>query len=163
MTDSDGNAETGMQVDADLVRQLAELLNENDLTEIEVEDGSRRIVVKRQLMAAPVAAAVAPALAAAPAAAPGQQPPTATSDDVARNHPGLVKSPMVGTAYLAGEPGAEPFVAPGARVAAGDTLLLIEAMKVMNAIAAPRAGTVTQILVQNAQPVEYDQPLVVIE
>jgi acetyl-CoA carboxylase biotin carboxyl carrier protein len=164
MTDSDGNAETGMQVDADLVRQLAELLNENDLTEIEVEDGSRRIVVKRQLMAAPVAAAaVAPAVAAAPAAAPAQHAPAATADDIARNHPGLVKSPMVGTAYLAGEPGAEPFVAPGARVAAGDTLLLIEAMKVMNAIAAPRAGTVTQILVQNAQPVEYDQPLVVIE
>jgi acetyl-CoA carboxylase biotin carboxyl carrier protein len=162
MTDSDGNAETGMQVDADLVRQLAELLNANDLTEIEVEDGSRRIVVKRQIMAAPVAApAMAPA--PAPAAAHGEQPAAAAADDVARNHPGLVKSPMVGTAYLAGEPGAEPFIALGTRVAAGDTLLLIEAMKVMNAIAAPRAGTVTQILVQNAQPVEYDQPLVVIE
>lgn len=161
MTDSDGNAETGMQVDADLVRQLAELLNENDLTEIEVEDGSRRIVVKRQIMAAPVAA---PAIAPAPAAAVhSEQAAAATADDIARNHPGLVKSPMVGTAYLAGEPGAEPFVAPGTRVNAGDTLLLIEAMKVMNAIAAPRGGTVTQILVQNAQPVEYDQPLVVIE
>jgi acetyl-CoA carboxylase biotin carboxyl carrier protein len=160
MTDSDGNAETGMQVDADLVRQLAELLNENDLTEIEVEDGSRRIVVKRQLMAAPVAA---PAIAPAPAAAHSEQAAAATADDIARNHPGLVKSPMVGTAYLSGEPGAEPFVAPGTKVAAGDTLLLIEAMKVMNAIAAPRSGTVTQILVQNAQPVEYDQPLVVIE
>jgi acetyl-CoA carboxylase biotin carboxyl carrier protein len=163
MTDSDGNAENGMQVDADLVRQLAELLNENDLTEIEVEDGSRRIVVKRQLMAAPVAAAVAPALAAAATAAPSQQPTATPPDEIARNNPGLVKSPMVGTAYLAGEPGAEPFVAPGTRVNAGDTLLLIEAMKVMNAIAAPRAGTVTQILVQNAQPVEYDQPLVIIE
>jgi len=162
MTDSDGNAETGMQVDADLVRQLAELLNENDLTEIEVEDGSRRIVVKRQIMAAPVAA---PAIVPAPAhaAVHSEQAAAATADDIARNHPGLVKSPMVGTAYLAGEPGADPFVAPGTRVAAGDTLLLIEAMKVMNAIAAPRAGTVTQILVQNAQPVEYDQPLVVIE
>ena len=160
MTDSDGNAETGMQVDADLVRQLAELLTENNLSEIEVEDGSRRIVVKRQLMAAPVAAA---AIVPAPAAMHSEQAAAATADDIARNHPGLVKSPMVGTAYLAGEPGAEPFVAPGTRVAAGDTLLLIEAMKVMNAIAAPRAGTVTQILVQNAQPVEYDQPLVVIE
>ncbi|WP_332811789.1 acetyl-CoA carboxylase biotin carboxyl carrier protein [Sphingomonas sp.] len=159
MTDSDGNAETGMQVDADLVRQLAELLTENDLTEIEVEDGSRRIVVKRQLIAAPVAAPVA----AAPVAVHSEQAAAATADEIARNHPGLVKSPMVGTAYLAGEPGAEPFVAPGTRVNAGDTLLLIEAMKVMNAIAAPRAGTVTQILVQNAQPVEYDQPLVVIE
>lgn len=160
MTDSDGNAENGMQVDADLVRQLAELLTENNLSEIEVEDGSRRIVVKRQLMAAPVAA---PAIVPAPAAVHSEQAAAATADDIARNHPGLVKSPMVGTAYLAGEPGAEPFVAPGTRVNAGDTLLLIEAMKVMNAIAAPRTGTVTQILVQNAQPVEYDQPLVVIE
>ena len=162
MTDSDGNAETGMQVDADLVRQLAELLNENNMSETEVEDGSRRIVVKRQLMAAPVAAA-AIASAPAPTALQSEQAAAAAADDIARNHPGLVKSPMVGTAYLAGEPGADPFVAPGTRVAAGDTLLLIEAMKVMNAIAAPRAGTVTQILVQNAQPVEYDQPLVVIE
>lgn len=160
MTDSDGNAENGMQVDADLVRQLAELLTENNLSEIEVEDGSRRIVVKRQLMVAPVAA---PANVPAPAMVHSEQAAAATADDIARNHPGLVKSPMVGTAYLAGEPGAEPFVAPGTRVNAGDTLLLIEAMKVMNAIAAPRAGTVTQILVQNAQPVEYDQPLVVIE
>ncbi|MDB5698517.1 MAG: accB [Alphaproteobacteria bacterium] len=162
MTESDGTAEAGMQVDADLVRQLAELLNENDLTEIEVEDGSRRIVVKRQIFAAPIAAA---AVAAAPAVSHGDPAAAAGAgaEELARNHPGLVKSPMVGTAYLAGEPGAEPFISPGTKVSVGDTLLLIEAMKVMNAIAAPRAGTVTQILVQNAQPVEYDQPLVVIE
>src|SRR5690606_21386508 len=84
----------------------------------------------------------------------------ATADDVAAgNHPGAVKSPMVGTAYLAAEPGAEPFVAVGTRVNAGDTLLIVEAMKVMNPIIAPRPGTVSQILVQDAQPVEYDQPL----
>jgi acetyl-CoA carboxylase biotin carboxyl carrier protein len=81
----------------------------------------------------------------------------------AANHPGAVKSPMVGTVYLSGEPGSAPFVAPGATVAVGDTLLIVEAMKVMNPITAPRAGTVKQVLVIDAQPVEYDQPLVIIE
>jgi acetyl-CoA carboxylase biotin carboxyl carrier protein len=168
MTDNDVVAETGMQIDADLVRQLAELLNENDLTEIEVEHGDRRIVVKRQLNAAPIVAMpAAPAHAVAAAGhhavhAAHPAPPPA-DDSPAANHPGAVKSPMVGTVYLSGEPGAEPFVTPGARVSAGDTLLIVEAMKVMNPIEAPRAGTVSQILVQDAQPVEYDQPLVIIE
>jgi acetyl-CoA carboxylase biotin carboxyl carrier protein len=163
MTDTNGGAPADMQIDADLVRQLAELLNENDLTEIEVEDGDRRIVVKRQLNAAPlIAATTAPLVAASPVAAAHPAPPPADNAP-GDNHPGAVKSPMVGTCYLSGEPGAEPFVAVGSKVSAGDTLLIVEAMKVMNPIPAPRAGTISQILVQDAQPVEYDQPLVIIE
>jgi acetyl-CoA carboxylase biotin carboxyl carrier protein len=162
MTDENRSA-GGMRVDAELVRQLAELLNQNELTEIEVEDGERRIAVKRQITvaapaathaAAPAPAAPAPA-AAAPSAPAAAVPPAA--------HPGAVKSPMVGTVYLSGEPGAKPFVVPGASVREGDTLLIIEAMKVMNTITAPRAGTVSQVLVQDAQPVEFDQPLVILE
>ena len=161
MTDTEGGGDGAMRVDADLVRQLAELLNQNELSEIEVEDGTRRIVVKRQLTAA---AAPAPAPLPAAAPAPGAPAaPVATSEEKAANHPGAVKSPMVGTVYLSGEPGSRPFVAPGATVAAGDTLLIIEAMKVMNPITAPRAGVVREVLVQDAQPVEYDQPLVIIE
>ena len=163
MTDENRGSEGGMRVDADLVRQLAELLTENELTEIEVEDGDRRISVKRQVTvaaAAPVAVAQ-PAPAAAPAAA---APPPAPAADVPPSaHPGAVKSPMVGTVFLAGEPGARPFVSPGQSVREGETLVIVEAMKVMNPITAPRAGTVTQILVQDAQPVEFDQPLVIIE
>lgn len=159
MTDRNDEAERGMRVDADLVRQLAELLNENDLTEIEVEDEGRRIAVKRQVTVAAATVAAPAAPAPAPAAAPAAVPAAAAPAD----HPGAVKSPMVGTAYLAGEPGAPPFVAPGQQVSEGDTLLIIEAMKVMNPIAAPRSGTVRQILVQDGQPVEYDQPLLIVE
>ena len=161
MTEDESGSDRGMRVDADLVRQLAELLNENELTEIEVEDGDRRIAVKRQPAAAPVAAPVAPA--AAPAPAPVAAPPAAAEEVSPANHPGAVKSPMVGTVYLSGEPGARPFVAPGAAVAEGDTLVIIEAMKVMNPIIAPRAGTVRQIFVQDGQPVENDQPLLILE
>jgi len=153
-------SEGAMRVDTDMVRQLTELLNDGDLSEIEVQDGERRIVVKRQASVASAPAAPAPAPAApapAPAAAPAPAP-AAPAD-----HPGAIKSPMVGTVYLSGEPGAAPFVAPGASVNAGDTLLIIEAMKVMNPITASKAGTVRQILVENAQPVEFDQPLVIIE
>jgi acetyl-CoA carboxylase biotin carboxyl carrier protein len=152
----ENGAEGAMRVDTGLVRQLAEMLTENDLTEIEVEDGDRKIVVKRKLQAA--AAAPAPAPAAQPVAAPAPTP-----EGPAGDHPGTVKSPMVGTCYLSGEPGAKPFVAPGDKVTAGDTLLIVEAMKVMNPIVAPHPGTVTRLLVQDAQPVEFDQPLVVIE
>jgi acetyl-CoA carboxylase biotin carboxyl carrier protein len=163
MTDENRGSEGGMRVDADLVRQLAELLSDNELTEIEVEDGDRRISVKRQI----TVAAAAPITVAqpAPAAAPAAAAPAATpaADVPASAHPGAVKSPMVGTVFLAGEPGARPFVAPGQSVRQGETLLIVEAMKVMNPIVAPRAGTVTQILVQDAQPVEFDQPLVIIE
>ena len=155
----------GMRVDTDLIRQLADLLTEKDLTEIEVEDADRRVVVKRNLVAQ---YAAAPAMMAAPAAQ--AQPAGASAaaaapvtEEAAANHPGVVKSPMVGTVYLSAEPGAAPFVATGTKVAAGDTLLIVEAMKVMNPIAAPKAGVVKQILVQDAQPVEYDQPLVIVE
>jgi acetyl-CoA carboxylase biotin carboxyl carrier protein len=164
MTDTNGDG-GAMQVDTDLVRQLAALLNESDLSEIEVQDGERRIVVKRKLggayaaAPAPAAPAPAPAVSAASTAMPA-----GSADEIAAAaHPGAVKSPMVGTVYLAGEPGAGPFVGPGQTVGAGDTLLIVEAMKVMNPILAPRAGVVKQILVIDAQPVEYDQPLVILE
>jgi acetyl-CoA carboxylase biotin carboxyl carrier protein len=158
MSDRDTNDEP-MRVDTDLVKRLAEMLDENDLSEIEVEDNGRRIVVKRKLSvaAAPAAAALAPARPAASVAAAAE--PEAPARDAA----GTVKSPMVGTVFLSAEPSAPPFVSVGDRVAEGDTLLIIEAMKVMNPIVAPRAGIVRQILVQDAQPVEYEQPLAIID
>jgi acetyl-CoA carboxylase biotin carboxyl carrier protein len=160
MSDEEGAPQGGMRIEADLVRQLAQLLNDNDLTEIEVEDGDRKIVVKRSAAVAAAAAPAAPLPAPAPAAASAPAP---AADVPPASHPGAVKSPMVGTVFLAGEPGAKPFVAPGQKVAEGETLVIIEAMKVMNPIAAPRAGTVSQVLVVDAQPVEYDQPLVIID
>jgi acetyl-CoA carboxylase biotin carboxyl carrier protein len=151
-----------MRVDTALVRELAELLSTNELTEIEVEDGDRKIKVRRE--AAPVMAyapapmmASAPAAASDPAAAPAAEPASAAMPVDA------VKSPMVGTAYLSPEPGAKPFIAVGQSVKQGDTLLIVEAMKVMNPITSPKGGKVTQILVGDSQPVEFDQPLVVIE
>jgi acetyl-CoA carboxylase biotin carboxyl carrier protein len=153
-----------MRVDTDLIRQLADLLTEKDLTEIEVEDGDRRVSVKRNTMARDMAAAIgrapaAPASATPPAPAPA---PAAVTEESAAVHPGAVKSPMVGTVYLSAEPGAAPVVSAGAQVKEGDTLVIIEAMKVMNPIPAPRGGTVGQVLVQDGQPVEFDQPLVII-
>ena len=157
----------GMKVDTDLVRQLAELLNESDLSEIEVQDGERRIVVKRKLggSQAPVYAPAPPQQQQqqAPSAPPSAAATQASEELAAANHPGAVKSPMVGTVYLSGEPGAKPFVQPGDMVGVGDTLLIVEAMKVMNPITATRAGTVRQVLVVDAQHVEYDQPLVIVE
>jgi acetyl-CoA carboxylase biotin carboxyl carrier protein len=156
---SPNTASSGMNIDSKLVRELAELLNETGLSEIEVEDGERKIRVARQLTAAPVQhVAAAPVHAPAmplPAAAPAQA--AAPADD-----PNAVKSPMVGTVYLSAEPGSPPFVSVGQTVKVGDTLVIIEAMKVMNPIVAASGGTVTAILVDNAQPVEFDQPLVVI-
>jgi acetyl-CoA carboxylase biotin carboxyl carrier protein len=151
MSDKDKNDEP-MRVDTDLVRRLAEMLDENELSEIEVEDNGRRIVVKRKLAGAPapVQAAAPPPPAAAPAPA---APPAPAAEPSPEDHPGAVKSPMVGTVFLAGEPGAPPFIAVGGRVDEGDTLLITE----------PRAGIITQILVQDAQPVEYEQPLAIIE
>jgi acetyl-CoA carboxylase biotin carboxyl carrier protein len=148
----------GMQVDTKLVRELAELLNDTGLSEIEVEDGDRKIKVARTINAvasAPVAVA-APAVAAAAPAAPAE----AAAPAVPAN---AVKSPMVGTAYLTPEPGAPAFVSVGDKISAGDTLLIVEAMKVMNPITAPNGGTVKSILVESGQPVEFDQPLMVIE
>jgi acetyl-CoA carboxylase biotin carboxyl carrier protein len=154
-------AEGAMRVDTDLVRELADLLTQNELTEIQVEDGERKIKVRREsaplIAAAPSAAYHAPAPATAPASAPAAAAPAA--EEVAGN---AVKSPMVGTAYLASEPGGAPFVSVGKPVKAGDTLLIIEAMKVMNPITAPSGGTVKQVLITDGQPVEFDQPLVVI-
>ena len=153
--DRGANTET-MAIDSALVRELAELLTETGLTEIEVEDGTRKIRVARTLTAAPAAVAAPAPVAAAPiaAAAPAPTP--------AETHTNAVRSPMVGTAYLTPEPGAPHFIAVGQTVKAGQTLLIIEAMKVMNTITDPASGTVSAILVENAQPVEFDQPLVVI-
>jgi acetyl-CoA carboxylase biotin carboxyl carrier protein len=150
-----------MQVDVKLVRQLAELLNETGLTEIEVEDDDRKIRVARTVQAAAVAVAT-PAPVAASAAAPAA-PAAAAPAAAPADHPGALKSPMVGTAYLAASPEAAPFVSIGDTVKEGDTILIIEAMKVMNPITATKGGKVTQVLVSNGQPVEFDQPLVVIE
>ncbi|MGK6321581.1 acetyl-CoA carboxylase biotin carboxyl carrier protein [Sphingomonas sp. DT-51] len=153
-----------MQVDVDLVRQLAELLDTTQLTEIEVEDGERKIRVARK--AAAVNAAPAMHYAPAPAAAApgaGAPPQVDTAGPSAPSHANAVRSPMVGTVYLAAEPGAKQFAAVGQSVAAGDTLLIVEAMKVMNPITAPSAGVVKAVLVENGQPVEFDQPLVVVE
>ena len=158
MGDAKGGRSDGMNIDTALVRELAEMLAETGLTQIEVEDGDRKIKVSRQ---GAVAAAAAPVYAAAPAPAPAAAPAAAAAPAPA-DDPGAVKSPMVGTAYLSAEPGAAPFVSVGQAVKAGDTLLIIEAMKVMNPITAPHAGTLKAILVDNAQPVEFDQPLVVI-
>ena len=162
MANPNGDTDGAMRVDTALVKELAELLSANELTEIEVEDGDRKIKVKRE--AAPVMAyAPAPAVAASPApTAPATAPVSDTAAATAAPVD-AVKSPMVGTAYLSSEPGAKPFIAVGASVKQGDTLLIIEAMKVMNPIQAPKAGKVTQILVGDSQPVEFDQPLVVIE
>jgi len=143
-------------VDHDVIRELAKLLDETGLTEIEYQRDGTSIRVARHA-AAPVGrtfiadAQPAPAPSAAPASADPAQ------------HPGAVTSPMVGTAYLASSPGAKPFVDVGSQVKAGDTLIIIEAMKTMNQIPAPRSGTVTQILVENGQPVEFGEPLMIIE
>ena len=146
-----------MRVDGALLRELAELLATNDLTEIEVEDGDRKIKVRRE--AAPVAGYAAAPTPAAPSAAgeanAAPAPAAALVDSV--------KSPMVGTCFMSPEPGAKPFITVGEPVKQGDTLMIIEAMKVMNPILAPKAGTVRQILVGDSQPVEFDQPLVVID
>jgi len=148
-----------MRIDIDLVRQLAAVLDETQLTEVEVQDGERRVRVARKASAASAPVAVAPVspVAAAPVAVAPAEPAAAPA---AAN---AVKSPMVGTVYLSAEPSAPPFVSVGEQVKAGDTLLIIEAMKVMNPIHAPAGGTVKAILVENGQPVEFDQPLVVVE
>jgi acetyl-CoA carboxylase biotin carboxyl carrier protein len=148
--------------DSALIRELALLLDETSLTEIEIERAGLRVRVARNIsIAAGIPAAVsvanaAPVVAGAPAAA------AAAGTDFS-NHPGVVPSPMVGTAYWAPEPGAKPFIEVGAKVSAGQTLLIIEAMKTMNQIPSPRAGTVTQILIEDGQPVEFGEPLVIIE
>ncbi len=147
----------GMQVDTDLVRELAAMLNDTGLSEIEVGDGERKIRVSRMMTAVATQVAAAP-VAALPASAGA--PAEAAKPAIAAN---ALKSPMVGTAYLTPDPEAPPFVAVGQQVSAGDTVLIIEAMKVMNPIIAATSGTVTAIYVESGQPVEFDQPLMVIE
>ncbi|MGL3109801.1 acetyl-CoA carboxylase biotin carboxyl carrier protein [Bradyrhizobium sp. BR 1432] len=148
--------------DSALVRELALLLDETSLTEIEIERAGLRLRVARNVsVAATMPMPVAAAPAALPAAAAAVAPATAAAD--LSKHPGAVTSPMVGTAYRAPEPGAKPFIDVGTKVSVGQTLLIIEAMKTMNQIPSPRAGTVTQILVEDGQPVEYGEPLVIIE
>ena len=168
MADSKGNTGSagGMKVDTKMVRQLAEMLADTGLTEIEVSEGDRKIRVARSpipdmaAFAAQQSAQPLQALAAAPPAPAAPAPAPAEAQAAPAEN--AIKSPMVGTAYLHPEPGADAFIKVGDKVKAGQTLLIIEAMKVMNPIAAPSDGTVQQILIENAQPVEFDQPLVVI-
>jgi acetyl-CoA carboxylase biotin carboxyl carrier protein len=149
----------GVTFDPAAIRELAKILRETDLTEIELVESDSRIRVARQISIQAVAQVAAPAMAAAPAAA---ALPVA-APEAEGPHPGTVTSPMVGVAYLAPEPGAAPFITTGSRVAQGQTLLLIEAMKTFNQIRAPKAGTVTRILIESGAPVEYGEPLLVIE
>jgi acetyl-CoA carboxylase biotin carboxyl carrier protein len=156
---SGSSDKAGMRVDSKLVRELAVLLAENELTEIEVADGDRRIKVKREAHTVFAAPAAAPALSA---------PPMHGKEDIG-GHPAAeeitgntIKSPMVGTAFLSPEPGGSPFIEVGKPVKAGDTLLIVEAMKVMNPITAPEDGVIKKIMISDGQPVEFDQPLVVI-
>jgi acetyl-CoA carboxylase biotin carboxyl carrier protein len=144
-------------IDPEAIRKLAELMTETGLSEIELAEGDRRVRVSRSVTAAaaPAVHFAAPA-AAAPAAAPA-------ADANPASHPGAVISPMVGTAYLQAEPGAPPFAALGSQVRVGDTLLIIEAMKVMNPIKASKGGTLKEVLVSDGQPVEYGEPLMIIE
>jgi acetyl-CoA carboxylase biotin carboxyl carrier protein len=143
--------------DSALIRELALLLDETSLTEIEIERAGLRLRVARNItIAASMPANVQPA-----ASAPAAVTPVAVADMA--KHPGVVPSPMVGTAYWASEPGAKPFIDVGSKVSVGQTLLIIEAMKTMNQIPSPRAGTVTQILIKDGQPVEFGEPLVIIE
>ena len=149
--------------DSALIRELALLLDETGLTEIEIERTGLRVRVARNIsVAASVPAAYAPASIAASAPVAATAAASAAALDLAK-HPGAVPSPMVGTAYWAPEPGAKPFVEVGMKVSAGQTLLIIEAMKTMNQIPSPHAGTVTQILVEDGQPVEFGEPLMIIE
>ncbi|MEM7569203.1 MAG: acetyl-CoA carboxylase biotin carboxyl carrier protein [Pseudomonadota bacterium] len=145
------------RVDVDLIRELAALLHETDLTEIEIGDDADRIRIARTVSSIPMQAPAAPQPPAPAPAAEAAPAPSAPSPAE-----GAVTCPMVGTAYLSSEPGAPPYVRVGDIVAEGDTLLIVEAMKVMNPITAPRAGKVEQILVENQQPVEFGEPLVVL-
>jgi acetyl-CoA carboxylase biotin carboxyl carrier protein len=145
--------------DSALIRELALLLDETSLTEIEIERAGLRVRVARNVS---VAASIPASIQVAASAPAPSNPSPAASNDFS-NHPGAVPSPMVGTAYWASEPGAKPFIEVGARVSVGQTLLIIEAMKTMNQIPSPRAGIVVQILVEDGQPVEFGEPLVIIE
>ncbi len=150
------------QIDTQFLRELAALVTESDLTEIELEQEGLRIRLTRQVTVAPVQVAV-PAAMAAPVAVAAAAPAEAPAAADPAQHPGVVKSPMVGTAYRASEPGARAFVEIGDKVTVGQTILIVEAMKTMNQIPSPHAGTVTAVLVKDGQPVEYGEPLVIVE
>jgi acetyl-CoA carboxylase biotin carboxyl carrier protein len=161
VTDSKESKSAG-KVDQGLIRDLANLLSETELSEIEIEQNGLRLRVARQMSGSVAMAAPAPVAAApAPSAAPVASPSSSASDY--SDHPGAVTSPMVGTAYTAPEPGAPAFVKEGDQVSEGQTVVIIEAMKTMNAIPAPKAGRVVKILVGNEQPIEFGEVLVVIE
>ena len=159
-----GATEGAMRIDPAQVRELAELLTANDLTEIEIEDGERKIRVRRDPAPTYAAPAAAPVAIAAPAPVPsgGHASPASAANQTDPVDGVAVRSPMVGTAFLSPEPGAKRFVSLGDTVKAGDTLLIVEAMKVMNPITAPSGGIVKQVLIEDGQPVEFDQPLVVL-
>jgi acetyl-CoA carboxylase biotin carboxyl carrier protein len=146
-------------IDHDLIRELTDLLDETGLTEIEIEEEGRRVRVARNLAGRGVAGSHIASPSAAPVPVAMSSPKPADPG----KHPGVVTSPMVGTAYISPEPGAKPFIDVGVKVKAGETLLIVEAMKTMNQIPAPRAGTVIQILFEDGQPIEFGQPLVIIE
>jgi acetyl-CoA carboxylase biotin carboxyl carrier protein len=148
------------EIDRELIHELSKLLDETGLSEIEIEQDGQRVRVAR---GGAVVATAAPAPRAATQAAPQPVAQSVSTSADASKHPGTVTSPMVGTAYAAPEPGAKPFVEVGSKVKAGDTLMIIEAMKTMNQIPAPRAGTVIQVLFEDGQPVEFGQPLVIVE
>lgn len=148
----------------ELIRELAELLENSSLSEIEVSDESVRIRVAREISQVPIQAqAPAPAPTPQPAPLQPKAEPAAPAPERQEDHPGAVLSPMVGTVYLAPEPGAAPFIKEGAMVNEGDTVMIVEAMKVMNPIPAPKSGKVLRILVRDAQPVEYGEPLLIVE
>lgn len=151
--------ETAATAEHELIRQLAGLLNETGLSEIEIEKSGLKVRVARTLT---IAATAAPAAAFGAVPSVGGAAVAGSAPDPAK-HPGAVKSPMVGTAYRSAEPGAPAFIEVGARVTQGDTLLIIEAMKTMNQIPAPKAGTISAILFENGQPVEFGEPLVILE
>jgi acetyl-CoA carboxylase biotin carboxyl carrier protein len=155
-------AEKKPGIDKDLIRDLAALLKETELSEIEIEQQGFRIRVSRSMAAAPAPIVYAEAPRPAAPASAGVAAAHGSLADPAR-HPGCVPSPMVGTAYRSSEPGAQPFVEVGDEVKAGQTILIVEAMKHMNEVAAPRAGKVVEILVEDGQPVEYGEPLMIIE
>jgi len=155
-----------LQFDPATIRELAQILRESDLSEIELVDSDMRLKLVRQISAAPIAMPMAmPAAVSAPSASAAVAAPAAAAPAVAddADHPGAVTSPMVGVAYLSPEPSAAPFVTVGSKVAQGQTLMLIEAMKTYNQIKAPRAGTVTRILIESGTPVEYGEALMIVE
>ena len=158
-------AKSSSSINEDVVRKLAEILNDTDLSEIEYEKGDCKIRVARQFTVQQVATVAAQPILAPQAPQPATVNETPVATDTAADiskHPGAVKSPMVGNAYLSAAPGADPFIRVGDTVKAGDSILIIEAMKVMNQIKAPKDGVIKQILVQDADPVEFDQVLVII-